>query len=72
MADTFGHMAGSSSGPEPEIEALTEIPAEPAEVVLAEEAMAENNVSRPGYLHGGLAPYRDSQAEPTSISSVPR
>ena len=40
MADTFAHVEGSSSGPDPEIEALTEIPAEPEEVVLAEQAMA--------------------------------
>ena len=44
------HGGAGRSGPEPEIEALTEIPAEPEEVVLAEQAMA--NKRTPAGLFG--------------------
>jgi MFS transporter, ACDE family, multidrug resistance protein len=41
MADTFSHGAGSSTETEPEVEALTEVPAEPEDAILAEHVLAE-------------------------------
>ena len=41
MADTFEHVAGSPTSAEPEIEALTDVPAEPEDAILAEHMLAE-------------------------------
>ena len=41
MADTFEHVAGPPTAAEPEIEALTDVPAEPEDAILAEHMLAE-------------------------------
>jgi hypothetical protein len=42
MADIFGHADGPSVEVEPEVEALTEIPGEPGDAILAEQVLAES------------------------------
>jgi MFS family permease len=39
MADTFSHVEGPPSHPDPELEALTEVPADPEEAILAEHVL---------------------------------
>jgi hypothetical protein len=41
MADTFEHVAGPPTATEPEIEALTDVPTEPEDAILAEHMLAE-------------------------------
>ena len=40
MADTFEHVAGPPTAAEPELEALTDVPAEPEDAILAEHMLA--------------------------------
>jgi len=41
MADTFSHVEGPPAHPDPELEALTEVPADPEEAILAEYVLEE-------------------------------
>jgi MFS transporter, ACDE family, multidrug resistance protein len=43
MADTFSHAEGPPDHPDPELEALTEVPADPSEAILAEHILEERH-----------------------------